>query len=462
MTSLPSRFGIGDLGPAAHRWIDFLAEAGQHWWQVLPLHPSAAPDHSPYCPASAFAGNPLLISPELLAADGWLSPAELSAVSGAFEPVDRVDWPAVERMRRALLERASERLLGGGDHSGLDDFREQNAAWLEPFARFRVDAESGDRHRDVLCEIAIQYFFDEQWRRLRRYAHSRRVRIFGDMPYYVDRASADVRSHPQLFKLRHDGRPAVLSGVPPDAFSATGQLWGNPVYDWNTHARDEYAWWVSRIRRAGELFDLVRIDHFRALVAHWEVPAGHATAIDGAWADGPGAALLDAVRRQCGPIALVAEDLGIITDDVRDLMQRFNLPGMKVLQFAFDGGADSPYLPHNHVENAVVYTGTHDNNTARGWFDEDASSAARAHLWRYLGRNGSSQDVSEAMVRMAMMSVCRLSILPVQDVLGLGAQTRMNRPASRSGNWSWRLDERLLTPEVARLLLDMTEAYGRT
>jgi 4-alpha-glucanotransferase len=253
-----------------------------------------------------------------------------------------------------------------------------------------------------------------------------------------------------------------VSGVPPDAFSESGQLWGNPVYDWAAHARDGYAWWVARIHRAGEWFDLVRLDHFRALVAHWEVPAGSATAIDGAWVDGPGAALLDAVETQCGHMPLVAEDLGTITDGVRDLIHRRDLPGMKVLLFAFDGDRRNSYLPHNHVANAVVYTGTHDNNTARGWFECDASPAARTQLARYLGRECSPSDVSEAMVRMAMMSVCRLSIVPIQDVLGLDAGSRMNRPASNHGNWSWRLDGRLLTPEVAQRLHDMTEAYGRS
>jgi 4-alpha-glucanotransferase len=464
ITSLPSPFGIGDIGPVAYEWIDFLAEAKQRWWQVLPVGPFTPGDCSPYRPISAFAGNPLLVSPQLLAADGWLDPADVAVPPDprAFPP-GRVDFSAVEKLRAGLLERACRRLLERRGHPEFDSFRERHAAWLEPFARFRAAGRPGDPGELVEQEMCLQFFFDDQWQRLRAYAHARGVRIFGDVPFYVDAAGADVAGRPEMFKLDESGRPRVLSGVPPDAFSATGQLWGNPVYDWDAHARDGYAWWVARIQRCLEWFDLVRLDHFRAFSAHWEVPAGRTSAVEGAWVAGPGRALLDAIAAACPVRSLVAEDLGIITDEVRELMRAYDLPGMKVLLFAFDADtAHNPYAPHQHVPNAVVYTGTHDNNTARGWFEDDASPAVRAHLARYLGRECSPPDVAESLVRMALASVCRLAIIPVQDVLGMDGSARMNHPARADGNWRWRLDRGRLTAQVAHHLADMTKAYGRT
>jgi 4-alpha-glucanotransferase len=465
VTSLPSPFGIGDLGPDAYRWIDFLAAARQTWWQVLPIGPVAAEGaNSPYRPASAFAGNPLFVSPALLVEEGWLDAADLVAleVPADFEP-GRVAFGVERENRTTLLARAAARFLERGPHDELDAFRERHGWWLDVYTRFRADSEP-DASRDgvIRREACIQFFFEKQWTRLRAYAHEHGVRIFGDIPFYVDEKSADVHAYPMLFKLDQDARPRVVAGVPPDAFSATGQRWGNPVYDWDEHARDDFAWWTARVRRNLEWFDRVRLDHFRALAAHWEIPAQHETARDGAWMPGPGRALLDALARHAPLDALVAEDLGTITDDVRELMHAYDLAGMKVLLFAFDGESGAnPYAPHHHVRNAIVYTGTHDNNTARGWFDEEAGVHARATLSRYAGVECTSDNVSETLVRMAMMSVCNTAIVPLQDVLALDGSARMNRPAVPDGNWAWRLEPGRLTPAVAERLAGLAHTYGR-
>jgi 4-alpha-glucanotransferase len=487
VTSLPSPFGIGDLGPDAYRWVDFLARARQRYWQVLPLGPPAARgENSPYRGASAFAGNPLIISPALLIEDGWLDAGDLDVAEAP--PSDRVDYAAVARAKGALFTRTYQRFAARGGSAEFDAFCAAHAAWLHPFALFRAVAE---RHPDrpwwewpeayrqagssahaalpddldeaVRREEFVQFLFEGQWKRLRAYAHERGVRIFGDVPFYVDGDGADVWSRPELFKLDGAGHARVVAGVPPDAFSDTGQLWGNPVYDWRSHERDGYAWWVARIRRCFEWFDMVRLDHFRGFSAHWEVAVGSTTAVDGAWVDGPGRSLLDAVVGALPGSPLVAEDLGVITPDVRELIRAYGFPGMKVLLFAFDGDtAANPHAPHHHEPEAVVYTGTHDNNTARGWFERDAGAAERAQLSRYLGRACAAAEVSESLVRLAMMSVCRIAIVPMQDLLGLGEGARMNRPSSPAGNWEWRLEPKHLTPELENHLAALTEAYGRT
>jgi 4-alpha-glucanotransferase len=307
-----------------------------------------------------------------------------------------------------------------------------------------------------------QFVFDRQWRALRAYAGARGVSILGDVPFYVAGDSADAWCRPELFKLDEAGRARAVAGVPPDAFSETGQLWGNPVYDWPAHARDDFAWWRARTRRNAEWFDAVRLDHFRGFAAHWEVPVGSRGAAGGRWVDGPGDALVRALVAEAGGTRLVAEDLGLITDDVRALMRAHALPGMKVLLFAFDGGtADNPHAPHHHAPEAVVYTGTHDNNTARGWFEHDAGPAARAQLARHLGRPCGADEVAGELVRMAMTSVCRTAIIPAQDLLGLGEGARMNRPATAAGNWAWRLTPAQMGGDLADALADLTEATGR-
>ncbi|HET6350455.1 MAG TPA: 4-alpha-glucanotransferase [Candidatus Krumholzibacteria bacterium] len=462
VTSLPSAFGIGDLGPDAHRFVDFLAHARQQWWQVLPIGPFATGDHSPYRLASAFAANPLLISPALLVEDGLLDAGELVEIDvpQEFSP-GRIDYTATVPARLSLLQRACGRFAANGDTRACDDFCERHAGWLEPFARFRARMQPGAVDHAIRREMCLQFMVDRQWRRLRDYAHARGVHILGDIPFYVDADSADVWSRPELFKLDRRGQPMVVSGVPPDAFSETGQLWGNPVYDWAVHARDGYAWWVERIRRSLDWFDAVRLDHFRGFAAHWEVPAGSRNAMRGEWAPGPGRLLFEAIAAACPMSALIAEDLGSITDDVRLLLDAYHLPGMKVLLFAFDDDANNTHVPHRHHTRSVVYTGTHDNNTVRGWFEDDASPAARERLARYVGHVCTPENVSDALVHMAMMSVCNLAILPVQDILGLGAHARINRPATARGNWTWRLEPGRLTPELAHRLAQLTETYGR-
>lgn len=464
ITSLPSAFGIGDLGPDAYRWVDFLVSAKQRWWQVLPIGPVAkGGENSPYRPASAFAGNQLFVSPALLVAEGWLDATDLVAreVPAGFVP-GLVDYEDERTLRMQMLERATKRFFERGEHADFDAFCARHAHWLEPFSRFRALEQPAHAPDDVARrEKCIQYFFDRQWRALREYANERGVRIFGDVPFYVDERSADVWSKPHLFKMNGDGTPRVVAGVPPDAFSADGQLWGNPVYDWDAHARDGFAWWIARMQRNLEWFDMVRLDHFRAFASHWEVPAGQTTARGGEWVPGPGNALLDALSRHVPLTALVAEDLGTITDDVRALVRAYDLPGMNVLQFAFDGNpGPSMYAPHHHRPHAIVYTGTHDNNTTRGWF-ENASNHARLSLSRYAGVECMPENVSATFVRMALGSVCATAIIPMQDVLGLDGSARMNLPASPTGNWSWRLEPGLLTPELAQRLADLNVTYGR-
>ncbi len=489
VSSLPSEYGVGDLGPEAFRWIDFLVAARQGFWQVLPLNPTTAKGHqSPYQAGSAFGGNPLFVSPALLHDEGLVTDDELRGVP-AF-PEDRVDYTQAISWKRQLLDRAYDRFVTGGPARmwGFEAFCAQNASWLDDYAFFTAlrnqhpdkewtdwPAPIRDRERSSLEGIGrelggavrrekfFQYLFAEQWLRLKRYANERGVQIIGDLPFYVGRDSADLWVHPSLFKLDASKRPSFVAGVPPDVFSATGQLWNSPVYDWDTHAKTGYAWWIARMRKNLELFDILRIDHFRGFSAYWEVPAHHKTAEAGKWVPGPGDAFFQTLLKHWPFPPLVAEDLGLITADVRELIQRYELPGMKVLLFAFDGdSATNPYSLHNHVPNAVLYTGTHDNNTVRGWFETEASAGQQAKLSDYLGIVPSGAQVNWDLIRIAMMSVCRQVVIPMQDVLGLGAEARMNQPAVETGNWKWRLRPGQATPELAERLAGLAEIYGRT
>jgi 4-alpha-glucanotransferase len=485
VSSLPSEFGVGDLGPGAYRWIDFLVEAGQSVWQVLPLNPTTVDGHnSPYQAASGFAGNPLFVSPSLLRKKGLLTDGDLR-LAPAFRE-ERVDYGEVYSFKRGLLDLAYDRFVSGARAGGYDNFCARNVSWLNDFALFMavVKAHRGRRLRDLpaplrdrtpdgLAEIGreerdeierqkfFQYLFSEQWRDLKRYANERGVQIVGDLPFYTSGEGADVWASPSLFKLDGSKRPTVVAGVPPDAFSATGQLWGNPVYDWDRHAKSDYAWWIARMRRNLELFDVVRIDHFRGFAASWEVPAGHETAAGGSWVGGPGDAFFKAVLRHWPFPPLVAEDLGMITADVRELMRRYQFPGMKVLLFAFDGDSANPYLPHNHEANAVLYTGTHDNNTIRGWFEDEASQDQKRRLAEYVGAASPNGEVWWELIRLAMMSVCGLVVIPMQDVLGLDSTARMNRPAVAGGTWEWRLTGEGATHDIAAKLSRLAETYGR-
>ena len=480
-TSLPGRFGIGDLGPEAERFLDWAQAAGQSLWQVLPLHPTT--HGSPYGASSAFAGNPLLISPERLGEEGFLSREALSGFA-ASSP-GRVDFAAARRSKESLLRACWEESRGNGRVlEELESFRNapEQAAWLADWSLFAALKERSPegwaswpeglrrRHPEALAtarhelqgEIAYQEFaqflFFRQWARVKAEANRRGIAILGDMPIYVVLDSADVWARQDLFLLDSAGRPELVAGVPPDAFSKTGQLWGYPLYRWDEMERDGFSWWIARLRRALFLADAVRIDHFRGFAAGWSVPAGAETAIGGHWIPAPGLELFEAVRRALGDAPLVAEDLGVITDDVRRLLSALGIPGMKVLQFGFSED-DSEHLPHRHVPNAVVYTGTHDNDTARGWFAA-VSEEERRRALDYLGGDG--RAIEWDMIRAACESVANTAVVPLQDVFGLGSEARMNTPAVAGGNWTWRAAASDFTAERAKRLRRLAALTGRT
>jgi 4-alpha-glucanotransferase len=490
-TSLPGPYGIGDLGPAAHAFVEFLAAAGQRCWQVLPLGPTSYGD-SPYQSPSTFAGNPLLISLQRLVDDGLLDAEALAAA--AFDPGagDAVDYGAVIARKLPLLHAAARR-LSHGDHAALGDafarFRAAEALWLEDAALFLAlkDAHGGAswrawehgaalRHTAALARwrtglaglvaehAALQFLFFRQWDALRAAAAVRGIRIIGDVPIFVAYDSADVWAHRQYFQLDRHGDPTAVAGVPPDYFSATGQRWGNPLYRWRALAADGFAWWAARLRAAFRLYDVVRIDHFIGFTRYWAVPASEATAIGGRWRPAPGADALDAVHRVLGDVAIVAENLGAVTPQVEALRARYALPGMKVLQFAFDGEPANPFLPHTYVANDIAYTGTHDNDTTAGWFAA-AAPPIQSRVRRYLGRAADAcvtpADVAAELLRLVMSSVADTAIVPVQDVLGLGSEARMNLPGRAQGNWSWRMRQGALSPAHAERLAGLAETYGR-
>ncbi len=480
-TSLPGPHGIGDLGEPAYRWVDFLAQAGQRYWQVLPLGPTGYGD-SPYQSFSAFAGNPLLISLEDLVKRGWL-PA--TACHGATFPETRVEYGAVIPFKRSCLRQAFEgfqRHARPHERADLETFRHEMGFWLKDFALFMALKEHFQaawnewppdirlrepaalrRYRETLAphieeHIFLQWVFFRQWDTLKAYAHARNVRIIGDIPIFVAYDSADVWAHPELFQLDAQGRPTVVAGVPPDYFSPTGQLWGNPLYRWDVLAAQGYRWWIDRVRVALRLVDLIRLDHFRGFEAYWEIPAGMPTAEIGRWVKGPGDALFHALQDALGDLPFIAEDLGFITPEVKALRERWGFPGMKVLQFAFSG-PDNEYLPHNYTSpNWVVYTGTHDNDTTVGWF-QTLDDTTRRYVLAYLARDG--RDIAWDLMRLAWQSVAVLAIAPLQDVLRLGSEARMNTPGRADGNWAWRFREADLTPALADALAEMTAIYGR-
>ena len=488
LTSLPSAFGIGDLGPWAYRFADFLAESKQRYWQCLPLNPTDTESgSSPYHSTSAFACNPLLISPDLLVQEGLLSREDVEACPKC--PVERVDYRAVTQWKEQLFSIAFEVFRTSGPPEDYLDFCERNRSWLDPFALFTaLKAHHGgkawcdwpEEHRDMGSSAQVtesdrslpgvekvkflQYIFSKQWSNLKAYCNDREIRIIGDIPIYVIHDSTDVWLHPEIFNLDPGtGKPLTVAGVPPDYFSETGQLWGNPVYRWDVLKQQRYGWWMKRMAHNLSLFDLVRIDHFRGFVGYWEVPAGEKVAVKGRWVKAPAMDFFNELTKRFPALPVIAEDLGTITPDVWEVMDHFGFPGMKVLLFAF--GPDLPenlYAPHNHVERSVVYTGTHDNNTARGWFEEEAAEEDKRRLSLYLGKKVTAENVNWELIRAAMMSVARMAVFPIQDVLGLGREARMNLPASNHGNWTWRLDPRaLMTPSVSTRLREMTEIYGR-
>jgi len=486
VTSLPSPYGIGDVGPTAVAWLDRLHETGQGWWQALPLGPTGYGD-SPYQSLSSFAGNPLLISPDWLIEDGLVRAADCAGCS--FSPTT-VDFDAVKRFKFALLETAWKNFSTGARSDlrpEFEHFGNDHAHWLDDYALFRVltaryDGASYlewpeelirrtpaalDRARQALASQVdrvrfVQFVLFRQGARLKAHARARGVRLIGDLPFFVSPDSSDVWAHPELFLLDAQHRPRVVAGVPPDYFSSQGQRWGNPIYDWDALAASGYRWCVDRVRALLVHVDAIRLDHFRGFAAAWHVPAGAPTAESGQWMPGPGAGFFAEVEKALGGLPFLAEDLGIITPDVVALRDAFRLPGTRVLQFAFDGHADNPHLPDNHVPNSVVYTGTHDNPTTRGWHD-DLSEAERRNLWRYLKRGGgTSADAAPALLRLAWSSVAALAIAPLQDVLNLGKDARMNQPGTAQGNWRWRSTEAMLSTSAWESLRDLTHASARS
>ena len=479
-TSLPGPGGIGSLGEGARCFVDFLHRAGQSLWQVLPLGPTAY-GNSPYSAYSAFAGNPLLVDLAALAAEGDLDPSDLADDL----PQEWVDYPAVEQHKLGLLRRAATAFLAGASQERKEEFWHfcDTTGWLHDFALFmalkehfrgldwsRWPADIARREPAAMEEFSgrlgdaigvqkyLQWQFFRQWHRLRVYASGRGVAIIGDMPIFVAYDSVDVWANRHLFHLDDKGKPTVVAGVPPDYFSKTGQLWGNPHYDWERMAMDGYAWWVARLRNDLDLYDVVRIDHFRGFEACWQVPAGAKTAVNGRWAKGPGEAIFHAMRAAIGSLPLIAEDLGVITPEVEELRDQFKLPGMKILQFAFDSGPDNPYLPHNFTPDCVVYTGTHDNDTTVGWLAGlSAKEKKRIHV--YLGSDG--HDPVWELIRCALASVAEFAVIPMQDLLELPGEARMNLPGSPHGNWEWRCPRGAILDGIGARLRELTEMFGR-
>jgi len=488
ITSLTSPYGIGDFGPGAYRFADFLYQSKQMYWQVLPLNPTnPACGNSPYSSTSAFAGNPLLISPELLWHEGLLSEKDVQSKPGF--PEHRCDFNNVITYKEKLFEIAfrnfKERKWLKEDYK---EFCDRHAEWLNDFALFQVlrNHHGGlmwsqwkRKFRDRLTKDAsaikkeakdeieyvkfLQFVFFKQWFALKAYCNQKGINIIGDIPIYVSYDSADVWAHDKIFKLDDKKEPEFMAGVPPDYFSQTGQLWGNPVYNWEVLKETDFKWWIKRMEHNLACFDVVRIDHFRGLVAYWQVPKGEKTAVNGKWAEAPVYdffnALFEALKHK---LPIIAEDLGIITPDVRKAQEHFKFPGMKILEFAF--GEDHPfhpYLPHTYDKNWVVYTGTHDNNTVKGWFENDASQDEKKRLFRYFGRELNGADLNWDIIRLAEMSVADMAIIPLQDVIGLGKEARMNTPSIPTGNWEWRYSTGQITQPMIDRLAEMAWVYGR-
>ena len=483
-TSLPGPYGVGTLGKAAYQWLDFLEAAGQRLWQVMPLGPTGYGD-SPYQCFSAFAGNPYLIDLDALVGEGLLEAQDLADAPDF--PDSAVDYGNVIPYKVRVLERASQHFqvsATDAQRASFEKFCAAQASWLDDFALFMAlkEANGGEawstwpadvRDRDVgalrekrreLAEVVTrhklwQWLFYEQWLAVKTYANAKDILVIGDIPIFIAYDSADAWANRELFYFDKVGNPTVIAGVPPDYFSATGQRWGNPLYRWDEMAAQGFKWWIQRVESTLDFFDLIRIDHFRGFEAYWEIPASEPTAVKGRWVEGPGQALFDAIRAALGDdLPIIAEDLGVITPEVERLRDDNNLPGMKVLQFAFAADASDPYLPHNYPHDCVVYTGTHDNDTTRGWYAA-APDAERDFVRRYLGRG--DEDVVQGLVRLAFSSVADTAVVPLQDVLGLGTEARMNTPGVAAGNWSWRFRWDEVPHWLAAGLKDLGTLYAR-
>ena len=486
ITTLPSPYGIGDMGPGAYAFADFLAASKQRYWQILPLNPTdLASDNSPYHSLSAFAFNTLLISPDWLIEDGMIDREDVGSLPIFSKKA--VDFRNAISFKTEILSSAYERFRKMANKQRYEKFCENNASWLDDYAlfvalksRFRSEPwyewpqEVRDRQpealnnalreldQDIQREKFFQFLFHDQWTRLRTYCRRRKIQIIGDIPIYVVHDSADVWAHPEMFKLDADKKPYVMAGVPPDYFSKTGQLWGNPIYRWEVLQQRKYDWWIRRITHNLKLFDWVRIDHFRGFVGYWEIPAKAKTAIQGRWVEAPAMDFFKTITQKFQPLPIVAEDLGIITADVKEIMAFFAFPGMKVLLFAFgEDNPDHPYLPHNYEKDCLVYTGTHDNNTVRGWFNKEAKPEDKARVFQYIGRTVLEKDISWEFIRLGMVSRANTFIVPMQDVLGLGEEARMNVPATKTGNWRWRLLPEQIPSSLSEKLREITEGSGR-
>ncbi|MDD5457925.1 MAG: 4-alpha-glucanotransferase [Phycisphaerae bacterium] len=486
ISSLPSKYGIGDFGPGAYRFVDFLKETKQSRWQVLPLNQiKFTGTHSPYDCLSAFAGNILFISPDLLYRDGLLDKADLKTVK---LPAGKVDYAKVISCKQKLFAKAFEKFKEQKQKDDFESFCEKEKDWLDDYSLFmaikehlnnkpwsRWDKKLRDRDKKAMtcvekeladrCEYHkfLQFIFFNQWQNLKQYCNNSGIQIIGDIPIYVTYESADVWANPSIFQLDRDKRPKGVSGVPPDYFSKTGQLWSNPLYDWERLKKNDYGWWMRRMDQNFRLFDIVRIDHFRGLVAYWQIPAGNKTAMNGKWVAGPKNDFFKILFKRFSAPPIIVEDLGDITSDVRRFVKKLCLPGMKVLCFAFDGKTKTnPHYPHNHIENAICYTGTHDNNTIRGWFEKELNSEHKKEISDYIGCKLTRSNIHTQFMRIALKSVCRTCIIPMQDVLGLGGKARMNHPAKLRGNWQWRLEWKQVTKKATAELVDMAKTYNRT
>ncbi|WP_158748073.1 4-alpha-glucanotransferase [Acidobacterium sp. S8] len=487
ITSLPSYGGIGDLGPAAYAFADFLAAGKQRLWQVLPLSPTGY-GNSPYAALSAFAGNPLLISLEKLSEWGWIAGSRIAGLPGHsgnihFEEVDKVKTPLLEEAARNFLHHHQEPGLSK-QWVRFEGYCKENATWLNDYARYsmlrrkfngagwnswpreyayrdegalsRLEKEQGEA---LAIEQVIQFAFDEQWVALRQYCAERDIHFIGDVAIFVNYDSADVWTHRDIFELNEDLSPVRVSGVPPDYFSETGQRWGNPIYRWDVLESRGFDWWVDRIRRAHSLYDLIRLDHFRGFEAYWSIPAEDETAVNGEWIKAPGAALFSKLQEALGELPFIAEDLGLITDEVDAIREQFRLPGMRILQFGFSNRGAHNYLPHRYEKNSVVYTGTHDNDTTRGWWENGASEAEKAAVEAYV--NTGNEGAVWPLIRAAATSVADICLFPVQDVLELGSEARMNVPSRPEDNWTWRCPEGKLMKDLAKRLATLSEVTDR-
>ncbi|MGJ5672661.1 MAG: 4-alpha-glucanotransferase [Nostochopsis sp.] len=493
-TCLPSQFGIGDLGHSAYEFVDFLQRSGQRLWQILPLGPTGY-EHSPYTMNfSAFAGNPLLISLEQLVQENLLSQEELTLpAEHTADNLNRVNFDVVIPHKMKILRLAYERFqhsLTEKSNPEYEQFCQMQSAWLDDYVLFMalleanegkawsqwesaiarrepsaLQAATEEHNNQIQYHKFLQFKFFQQWLQLRAYANGKNIQIVGDISIYVCHNSSDVWADPEIFQLDSQTlEPAYIAGVPPDYFSATGQLWGNPVYDWEKLEQTNFAWWIERFRATLQYVDIVRIDHFRGFEAYWRVPAGEETAINGEWVKAPGVEFFETLETTLGSLPVMAEDLGIITPEVEELRDRFDFPGMRILQFAFGGGSDNAYLPHHYIKNSVVYPGTHDNETTLGWWQNGANAHEKQMVAKYLGYNSPEEvlEINWEFIRTALASVADLAILPLQDILGLDNSGRMNDPSVNAGNWRWRYTSSdLLTSELSQRLLEMTQLYSR-